>query len=223
MLPPLCIVLKEVKRRIDNLVAAIKQGILMPSMKARIEELEQQREALETSILPELIENPSITREQILCSFDQFRHGDPEDIVFQEKVIDCFVNSIYLFDDRIVVNFNYQEGGRPIPLEEVHGSFLDGNGVPPQNHPDLFPRGDRFGCFFVPIFALRSCPICKPFGRQSMRRTGPYNLPYTNEWNTVPSVSNRASPSCLRATASMEARPTPKSSRLLERNLPFSR
>lgn len=222
MLPPLCIVLKEVKRRIDNLVAAIKQGILMPSMKARIEELEQQREALETSILPELIENPSITREQILCSFDQFRHGDPEDIVFQEKVIDCFVNSIYLFDDRIVVNFNYQEGGRPIPLEEVHGSFLDGNGVPPQNHPDLFPRGDRFGCFL-------SCSLRKKLsdmqavGRQSMRRTGPYNLPYTNEWNTVPSVSNRASPSYLRATASMEARPTPKSSRLLERNLPFSR
>ncbi len=50
--------------------------------------------------------------------------------LFQEKVIDCFVNSIYLFDDRIVVNFNYQEGGRPVSLEEVLSSFLDGNGAP---------------------------------------------------------------------------------------------
>lgn len=35
------------KRRIDNLVAAIEQGILTPATKARMEELEQQREALE--------------------------------------------------------------------------------------------------------------------------------------------------------------------------------
>jgi len=111
-------------------VAAIEQGILTPSTKSRMEELEQQREALETSILQEQIETPPITREQILFWFDQFRHGDPADIAFQEKVIDCFVNSIYLFDDRIVVNFNYQEGGRPVSLEEVLSSFLDGNGAP---------------------------------------------------------------------------------------------
>ena len=95
-----------------------------------MEELEQQREELETSVLQEQIETPPITREQILFWFDQFCYGDPADIAFQEKVIDCFVNSIYLFDDRIVVNFNYQEGGRPVSLEEVLSSFLDGNGAP---------------------------------------------------------------------------------------------
>ena len=129
-LPVLQAELKEVKRRIDNLVAAIEQGILTPSTKSRMEELEQQREELETSVLQEQIETPPITREQILFWFDQFCYGDPADIAFQEKVIDCFVKSIYLFDDRIVVNFNYQEGGRPVSLEEVLSSFLDGNGAP---------------------------------------------------------------------------------------------
>ena len=149
-LPVLQAELKEVKRRIDNLVTAIEQGILTPSTKARMEELEQQREALETSILQEQIEKPPITREQILFWFDQFRHGDPADIVFQEKVIDCFVNSIYLFDDRIVVNFNYQEGGRPVSLEEVLGSFLDGNGAPKKA---LRKRK----AFFIMIAALCEC------------------------------------------------------------------
>ena len=125
-LPVLQTELKEVKRRIDNPVTAIEQGILTPSTKARMEELEQQREVLETSILQEQIEKPPITQEQILFWFDQFRHGDPADIAFQEKVIDCFVNSIYLFDDRIVVNFNYPEGGHPVSLEEVLSSLLDG-------------------------------------------------------------------------------------------------
>ena len=129
-LPVLQAELKEVKRRIDKLVAAIEQCILTPSTKSRMEELEQQREVLETSILQEQIEKPPITQEQILFWFDQFRHGDPADIAFQEKVIDCFVNSIYLFDDRIVVNFNYPEGGHPVSLEEVLSSLLDGNGAP---------------------------------------------------------------------------------------------
>ena len=96
-LPVLQTELKEVKRHIDNPVTAIEQGILTPSTKARMEELEQQREVLETSILQEQIEKPPTAREQILFWFDQFRHGDPADIAFQEKVIDCFVNSIYLF------------------------------------------------------------------------------------------------------------------------------
>lgn len=106
-----------------------------------MEELEQQSEALETSILQEQIEKPPITREQILFWFDQFRHGDPADIAFQEKGIDCFVNSIYLFDDRIVVNFNYQEGRRPVALEEVLGSFLDGNGAPKESPYGVSRRG----------------------------------------------------------------------------------
>ena len=171
-LPVLQAELKEVKRRIDNLVAAIEQGILTPSTKSRMEELEQQREALETSILQEQIETPPITREQILFWFDQFRHGDPADIAFQEKVIDCFVNSIYLFDDRIVVNFNYQEGGRPVSLEEVLSSFLDGNGAPKKN------RNECCGFFVAPFppgrthtSRKRSCSSRGDWSLNSVRRT----------------------------------------------------
>ena len=52
-----------------------------------MEELEQQREALEPSILQEQIGKPPITREQIPFWFDQFRHGDPADIAFQDKAV----------------------------------------------------------------------------------------------------------------------------------------
>ena len=171
-LPVLQAELKEVKRRIDNLVAAIEQGILTPSTKSRMEELEQQREELETSVLQEQIETPPITREQILFWFDQFCYGDPADIAFQEKVIDCFVNSIYLFDDRIVVNFNYQEGGRPVSLEEVLSSLLDGNGAPKKN------RNECCGFFVAPFppgrthtSRKRSCSSRGDWSLNSVRRT----------------------------------------------------
>ena len=129
-LPVLQAELKDVQKQLGNLVAAIEQGILTPTTKQRMEELEQQREELEISILQEQIQKPPITKEKILFWFDQFRHGTPEDIAFQEKVIDCFVNSIYLFDDHLVINFNYQEGGCMVTLKEVRSSDLDGDGAP---------------------------------------------------------------------------------------------
>ena len=189
-LPVLQAELKEVKRRIDNLVAAIEQGILTPTTKQRMEELEQQREALETSILQEQIEKPPITREQILFWFDQFRHGDPADIAFQEKGIDCFVNSIYLFDDRIVVNFNYQEGGRPVSLEEVLSSFLDGNGAPKN-------AATNVAVFFYapsPSGRLRA----SPHGSRSARGEVAKNVPreyflHAPAVCTIPSKSERTS------------------------------
>jgi len=45
-----------------------------------------------------------------------------------------------------VVNFNYQEGGRPVSLEEVLGSFLDGNGAPKN------ALHESVGCFFIALF-----------------------------------------------------------------------
>ena len=133
--------LQEVKKKIGNLIAAIEQGILTPSTKQRMDELEQQRQQLETSILQEQIEKPPITREQILFWFDHFRHGDPKDPAFQQQVIDCFVNAVYLFDDKIVLVFNYKEGDQLVTLEEVKSSILDDNASP--KHPAL--KGA--GCF----------------------------------------------------------------------------
>ena len=134
--------LQEVKKKIGNLIAAIEQGILTPSTKQRMDELEQQRQQLETSILQEQIEKPPITREQILFWFDHFRHGDPKDPAFQQQVIDCFVNAVYLFDDKIVLVFNYKECDQLVTLEEVKSSILDDN-ASPKTLPQLRLR-ERF-------------------------------------------------------------------------------
>ncbi|MEF2669288.1 MAG: hypothetical protein U0M85_03300, partial [Gemmiger sp.] len=40
---------------------------------------------------------------------------------------------------------NYQEGGRPVSLEEVLGSFLDGNGAP--QTPCIKLQGVFYCCF----------------------------------------------------------------------------
>lgn len=88
---------------------------------------------MEASILQEQIAKPLLTREQILFWFERFRQGDPSDPAYQQKIIDCFVNSVYIFDDHLVINFNYRDGDKLVSLQEVKSSFLGGNRSPHRN------------------------------------------------------------------------------------------
>ena len=121
-LPVLQATLKDVNKRIENIVSAIEQGIITPATRQRLDELEEQRKALETNILQEQIAKPLLTREQLLFWFERFRQGDLSDPAYQQNIIDCFVNSVYIFDDRFVVNFNYRDGDKLVSLQEVKSS-----------------------------------------------------------------------------------------------------
>ena len=125
-LPVLPAALKDVNKPIE-------QGIITPATKQRLDDVEEQRKALETSILQEQIAKPLLTREQILFRFERFRQGDPSVSAYQRNIIDCFVNSVYIFDDRFVVNFNYRDGDKLVSLQEVKSSFLSGNRSPLRN------------------------------------------------------------------------------------------
>ena len=132
-LPVLPAALKDVNKPIENIVSAIEQGIIIPATKQRLDDWEEQRKALETNILQEQIAKPLLTRKQILFRFERFRQGDPSVSAYQRNIIDCFVNSVYIFDDRFVVNFNYRDGDKLVSLQEVKSSFLGGNRSPHRN------------------------------------------------------------------------------------------
>ena len=37
----------------------------------------------------------------------------------QRQIIDTFVNSVYVFDDRVVLNFNFTDDAKTVTREEV--------------------------------------------------------------------------------------------------------
>ena len=124
--------LRDTEKRLSNLLEAIEQGILTPTTKQRLDELEARRDALNVSILEEELQTPPLSREQILFWFEQFRQRDVSNPAYQRQIIDNFVNSVYIFEDRVVLNFNFKENAKTIPLREVLGSSADGNGPPKQ-------------------------------------------------------------------------------------------
>ena len=65
--------------------------------------------------------------------FEKFRKSDMRDMEHQRQIIDTFVNSVYVFDDRIVLNFNFTDDSKTISREEVLGSSAVEN-APPKKH-----------------------------------------------------------------------------------------
>ena len=134
-LPVLKDQLRDTEKRLANLLEAIEQGILTPTTKQRLDELEARKEALNTSILEEELKKPVLTREWIRFWLEKFRKGDVGSTEHQRQIIDTFVNSVYVFDDRVVLNFNFTDDSKTISREEVLGSSaVDNAPLVQKNH-----------------------------------------------------------------------------------------
>ena len=109
---------------------SIQAGIFTPSTKQRLDELEETKRQLEVSILQEEMHKPLLTREQIAFFIYRFRKFDVTKREQRQRLIDSFVNAVYLYEDKIILTFNYKDGSKTITLAEVEGSDLSVLGAP---------------------------------------------------------------------------------------------
>lgn len=94
--------------------------------------------------------------------------GDLMDFEFRRQLIDVFINSVYLFDDRVVIVYNIKNGKQVSAIDVLNaveeldgvelssdstedgnaggsGSFLVADAPPYMKNPNLFPIGNGFG------------------------------------------------------------------------------
>ena len=122
-LPAMRFQLAACEKAIDNMLNAIQQGIITASTKERLEQLETQRQELKLSILQVQMTKPRYTKEQIVSWINRFKYGSADDPQYQKQIIDTFINSIYVFDDKIVFTYNFQDGTETITLAEIQAAF----------------------------------------------------------------------------------------------------
>ena len=135
-LPQLKAQMSDVLKKIENIIQAIEKGIIFDSTRDRLAELETQKSELEVAILEEQIERPLLTQEQIRFGIERFRKLKIEDEEDKKRLIDNFINAIYLYDDKITFTFNYKDGTKTVPLVECESSSVgsDTNCFGPPNH-----------------------------------------------------------------------------------------
>ena len=103
--------LKDVQKKIKNLVSAIEQGIITSATKDRLDELEQEKSDVEGRIAREEMKKPLLNESRIRYWLTSFKSGNVDDEDYQRRVIDTLVNSVYVYDDedggkRIMLTFN---------------------------------------------------------------------------------------------------------------------
>ena len=133
--------MREVENGIENMLNAIQAGVLTNSTKLRLEKLEAQQKELEVRIAEEKIARPRLSENQVRFWLTRFRKLDPNVKSHRETLINTFVNAVYLYDEKVLITFNYKDGTKTITFDEIAAKDApEGNGsdlgcfAPPKKH-----------------------------------------------------------------------------------------
>ena len=151
--------MREVENGIENMLNAIQAGVLTNSTKSRLEKLEAQQKELEVRIAEEKIARPRLSENQVRFWLTRFRKLDPNVKSHRETLINTFVNAVYLYDEKVLITFNYKDGTRTITFDEIAAKD-----APEGNGSDL-------GCFAPPTKGTGSgwCLFCGQDGADENR------------------------------------------------------
>lgn len=123
MIPVLKSQLRECEKGIENLLNAIQAGIFTASTKERLELLEKQREDLDNCLIKIKMKHPIYTKDQIVTWISQFKYGNINDKDYQREIIDIFVNSVFLYEDKIVFTYNFKDGTETVTKQQLDAAI----------------------------------------------------------------------------------------------------
>ena len=139
--------LRDAESGIQNMLNAIQAGILTSSTKERLEQLEETKRELEARIAEEKLAKPKVTEEFIRFWLLRFRKLDMSQQEQRQALVDTFINAIYLYDDKVLITFNYKEGTETVAFGEAvkaeKSSDMSARGA-----PDIERQIVRFGVLF---------------------------------------------------------------------------
>jgi len=120
--------LRDAESGIQNMLNAIQAGILTSSTKERLEQLEETKRELEARIAEEKLAKPKVTEEFIRFWLLRFRKLDMRLKDQRQTLVDTFINAIYLYDDKVLITFNYKEGTQTVTFGEASEVASEGSG-----------------------------------------------------------------------------------------------
>ena len=141
--------IRDAESGIQNMLNAIQAGILTSSTKERLEQLEETKRELETRIAEEKLAKPKVTEDFISFWLLPFRKLNMNQKDQRQALVDTFINSIYLYDDKVLITFNYKEGTQTITFEEAAQAASKGNGSDLNCIPAPQKRQLLIAVFFV--------------------------------------------------------------------------
>ena len=105
--------IKDADAELDRLVDALIKTSADAAVKrinARIEEVEQYRAQLEDDLSSlRIASRVEIKKDDVAKWLRSMRRGDLMDDEYRKKIVEIFVNAVYLYDDRVAIFFNVKD------------------------------------------------------------------------------------------------------------------
>ena len=120
--------LAELNKSIDNILAAIEQGIFTQSTKQRLEELESKKKDIEIEIAKESIHRPLLNEDQVRFWFERLRNLNINELSHWKRLIDTFLNSVFVYDDKLLINCNYPNTSTIVRFSDINAT-LNGSDI----------------------------------------------------------------------------------------------
>ena len=108
--------LSDTEKAINNIMTAIEAGIITATTKSRLLELESKAETLRRSISREESKQTTLTRDQVLFLFHKFL-TTKDSTTTNRRLIETFVDKIYLYDDKITITMTYTKHSTPLTYD----------------------------------------------------------------------------------------------------------
>lgn len=121
---------RQIKKLENEINAAVDASLsapekVRPRYYEKIETLETQKADIEMNLATlKIAAGHRYTKEQIAAWLKTFCKGDNLDVNFQRRIIDVLVNSVYVYDDKIVIYYNVKDG-KQISYMEMCESIED--------------------------------------------------------------------------------------------------
>lgn len=147
--------LKQVETAMGNIMRAIEMGIFNDATKTRMAELDAQKTSLQTALADATLTCAvQLSENDIRYCLRKYRELDFDTKEGRQRLIDTFVNAVFVYDDKITITFNYSGDDRTITLAEIdaaaEGDFCSSAGC------EGSPKREDTNTFFVVknIFAI---------------------------------------------------------------------
>lgn len=114
----------EIGQCAEALIGAKTSGIIDKINEKAMQIEARKQEAEESLINLRLTSKYQLKKEEAAAWLTSFCKGDLFDMEFRKRIIDVFINAIYLYDDKVVVYFNVR-GGKQVSYMEMVDETID--------------------------------------------------------------------------------------------------
>ena len=153
--------IKDVSGKIKNIMNAIEVGIVTPTTKDRLMELESEKDRLSVELAKTRAKKTAYTEDEVRFYLESFRDGEADNEDFAKTLISIFVNSIYIYDDYLVMFYNFAGGAeesqnfaeladKAVEMQKNKGNVSDNV---PRTEP-YYPLSETSFLFFITLSAF---------------------------------------------------------------------